>query len=278
MAKLYCDKDLQDEFFMIEEESTLFKITDEFYDVVLNIEDEEIITLVQENPIAKYFLKRDTASIYGNIEDFIKIKNGDFLNFSNDILILNDENNVEQIRKTTGVLALKIDAPFLEDQKYRFGFTINKDRACKFKSWSDVVKEKPFVPINSAIITDNFLWSKKGDFHDDNLENLYRIITDLVPEDLLVPFNLLINIDFRYTGLTKKQGTEKINKVKKNLEKLTGKEFLVGISSHTNPSLFHSRVILTNHHFLLVIKVLQYLRIVEQTLRLLVIVTGIILT
>lgn len=249
MASLYCDIDLQEYFFLLEKESTLYTITDEFYDLTLNLEDDEILELVEKNPIAKYFMKRDSGNLYGDKMAFTKIQNEEYDDFATDLIILPNDADVNKIRQEEGVLALHIDAPFLDTQSVRFGYTINNEADCKFKCWDDVTKPRSFVPINSAIVIDNFLWNDKIKFHQENLENLYPLISGLVSDDLKVPFELLINIDNRKSGLKKNEAEEKCKKIKSNLEKITGKEFRVGISSHTNSKLFHSRVILTNHHF-----------------------------
>lgn len=249
MGRAYCKKDIVDFFFILDEDDFLFKIVEEFYDLTLDINEEEIFELIKENPVANYFFKRDTASLISAKDDFKKIDKGDYLPFSNDILLFDDNVNTGEIRNKFGVLALNLEDDFLDFQNFNFGYTLEPDKKCKFQCWADVIDPKPFIPVNSAILVDNFIWKNKTEFHKENTENLYEIIAKIIPEELTVPFQLLINIDFRHTGIEKKEAEEKLKKIKKNLEKLTDKKIEVGISSHSNPKLFHSRVILTNHHY-----------------------------
>lgn len=250
MACLYCNSDLKDILFLMEEDEILYKMLDGFYDLVLNITDDEIFELIKENPIANYFFKRDSGSLLSDIDAFRKLDNKDYIDFSNDIIICEEDINTEEIRDKYGVLALQIDEQFLEYQNYNFGYTIESNKECKFKSWNDVVEPKPFTPVNTAVVVDNFLWSKKDcDFHNDNSENLYAILSKIIPKNLEIPFQVLLNIDNRNTGINKAEAQEKLKKVKNNLEKITGKTVEVGISSHTDPKLFHSRVILTNYQY-----------------------------
>tara|TARA_R110002073_G_scaffold57778_4_gene146611 strand:- start:417 stop:1394 length:978 start_codon:yes stop_codon:yes gene_type:complete len=249
MGKAFCRNEIVDYFFILDEKDSLFKIVDEFYDLALDIDEDEIFELIKENPIANYFFKRDTASIISDKDSFEKIDKADYLPFSNDVLLCDDTTDVVEIRNKFGVLALHLEDEFLNDQNFNFGYTLERDKECMFKCWADVIDPKPFIPSNSAILVDNFIWKNKAEFHNENTENLYEIISKIIPKDLVVPFQLLINIDFRNAGIEKKEAEEKLKKVKKNLEKLTGKAVEVGVSSHSNPKLFHSRVILTNHHY-----------------------------
>jgi len=249
MGKAYCNSELSEFLFILDDTDPLFKIVSEFYDLALDLEDDEIFQLVQENPVANYFFKRESVGIIGDKDGFDKIDNQDYVPFSNDIIICDEAVNVSEIREKFGVLAVHIEDEFLSEQNFNFGYTIEPNQECKFKCWSDVVDPKPFTPVNAAILVDNFIWKNKADFHNENTENLYELIAKLIPKTLEVPFQLLVNIDFRNTGIEKQEAEEKLKKVKKNLEKITGKTVEVGISSHSNPKLFHSRVILTNHHY-----------------------------
>jgi len=249
MGRVYCQNEIVDYFFILDENDALFKIVDEFYDLALDIDEDKVFELIKENPVANYFFKRETASIICDKDSFEKIAKADYLPFSNDVLLCNETIDTDEIRNKFGVLALHLEDEFLNDQNFNFGYTLEQNEECKFKCWSDVIDPKPFTPSNSAILVDNYIWQKKSEFHSENTENLYEIISKIIPRNLEVPFHLLINIDYRNTGISKKEAKEKIKKVKKNLENRTGKTIEVGISSHSNPKLFHSRVILTNHHY-----------------------------
>lgn len=248
MGKAYCRNEVSEYFFILDENDTLFKIVSEFYDLVLDKGEDEIFELIKENPVANYFFKRESAGIISDKDGFCKIEEKDYLPFSNDIIICDEKINASEIREKFGVLALNIEDDFLLTQNFNFGYTLEPNKECKFKCWSDIVEPKSFVPINSAILVDNYIWKNTTNFHDENSENLYKIISKIIPSTLEVPFQLLINIDNRKCGIDKNMAQEKVKKIKKNLEKITGKKVEVGISSHTNQKLFHSRVILTNHH------------------------------
>ena len=250
MGRLYCDNDLLDYLFLLDDDEILFKILDEFYDLAINRTEEEIIELVKSNPIANYFFKRDSGNIISDKDSFRKINDKEFEEFSNDILIVSETVNSEDIRKRYGVLALHVyDDPFLEAQDVFFKYSFKKEDS-KFNSWADVFKLHPITPVNTAILIDNFLWNNLDDFNSDNLDNLYEILANLIPNDLIVPFKLLIQIDNRDGRLLKEKAKEKAKKIEKYIKRTLDKVIHVGISTQTDSRTFHERVLITNHHYL----------------------------
>lgn len=248
MQKVYCDQSLC-ELFLLEDEQTIYKIAEEFCDVVTDLSDEEIIAMAQENPIVKHFIKRDSGNFYGDTKSFERIRKQDYGSFVNDILILPDNVDVGEIRKQYGILALHMDDSFPDEQNTYFGFTLNGEEDSPFKNWSSIFSEKDVLPVNSAILVDNYLWNNLEEFSAENGENLYPIMEAIIPKQLKVPFNLTIVILNKDKRFNPKIATDKIHKIEKNLNKRTGVEVNVGLITQMDNKIFHERVLLTNYHY-----------------------------
>lgn len=240
------------EFLVNNSNDILEKILNDFCDVYLDLDEEEILNLIEENPIFKSFSKREIGSVIPAKEDFENIKKFHYIPFLNDILVLNENFNTKKIRDDLGILAIKPDEiEYLESLDYHFGYSFQKDEKNDFNSWEDVFNLKPLEPINSAIVIDNFLWKNLDDFHDENLENLYPIFENIIPEKLKIPFHLSI-ITSNNKSLLSKKFIEKLNKIVKNLKAKTGVDVEISLSTHTDTVKddMHERVIITNFHYI----------------------------
>lgn len=249
MQKVYCDQNLC-ELFLLEEEQTIYKIAEEFCDIVTDLSDEEIIDIATENPIISHFIKRESGNFYGDVKAFDRIKNQDYTTFLNDILILPDEVNVEVIRNEYGVLALHLEDPFPDKQNFHFGYSLYAEEDCPFKDWESIFAEKSLLPVNSAVLIDNFLWKDLSDFSSDNGENLYPIMESIIPKELKIPFKLTIVVQNKNGRFTPRNISEKIKKIEKNLKKRTRVDVQVGVVTQTDTKIFHERVLLTNYHYI----------------------------
>ena len=166
--------------------------------------------------------------------------------FLNDLIILGDEVLIEKLRNEYGILALKLEDDFLEKQNLHFGYSIGPHKD-SLKCWSDIFKVKTLNPINSAILIDNFLWSNLSNYKQENEDNIYPILENLIPHNLEVPFHLIIVIQNKDGHINKEKAKEIIKKMNKRIVRENG--LLISIITQTDTKTFHERLILTNYHY-----------------------------
>ncbi|MEP6262741.1 MAG: hypothetical protein ABJ092_14290 [Gillisia sp.] len=249
MQKVYCEQSLVD-LLLLEEDNTIYKIIEKFYDVVTDLETEEILELIKDNPVIKHFIKRDSGSLYGDSSAFAKINDQNYTPFLNDILILPDDIDVKSIRSEYGILALHLEDSFPDEQDFHFGYSLFADEDCPFKNWESIFSTRSLLPVNSAVLIDNFLWKDFFDFSRENGENLYPIMESIIPKELKIPFKLTIVVQNKNGRFTPRNIPEKIKKIEKNLKIRTKVDVQVGVVTQTDTKIFHERVLLTNYHYI----------------------------
>lgn len=253
IQKVYCSINVFNELYLAEESNVILeKIIEDFCDLYIDLESDEILQLKDENKIFKRIFKRENGTIKSAISEFEYIRTNSFMPFLNDVLILDKETDTDAIRKQFGILAVKPDEKqFLKNLGIQFGYSFKKEGKNEFSSWGDVFKNKTIEILNSAIIIDNFLWKNLGNFHNENLENLYNIFEYLIPRTLKIPFHLSI-ITSNNKGIFNKNFTEKLKKIVNNLKATTGVDIEISFSTHTDTVKddIHERMILTNYHYI----------------------------
>lgn len=228
---------------------TLFNIIHKFCDVKLDLESEEILKLKDKNPFFKKLFKRNHATVEPDKESYESLRNNKYENFLNDILIMNlEEEDTKNIRDRYGILAVNTEEPFLENQEYNFGYSIGVDETSIKNCWSELFHDKPIIPVNSAIIIDNFLWNDIRKYKEQNDNNIYPILNSIIPKTLEVPFHLMIVLQSKDGRLTKEKAKEIIKKMRKKIDCDSGLE--ISIITQTNTKKFHERAILTNYHYI----------------------------
>jgi len=248
--RVYCDlKNLEGILKSENSSHTLFNIIHKFCDVKLDLEPEEILKLKDENPFFKKLFKRNHATMEPDKESYESLRNNEYENFLNDILIMNlEEEDTKNIRDRYGILAVNTEEPFLEKQEYNFGYSIGVDETSIKKCWSELFQNKPIIPINSAIVIDNFLWNDPRKYREENDENIYPILNSIIPKTLEVPFHLMFVLQSKNGRLTEEKAKEILKKMKKEIKCKSGLE--ISIITQTNTTKFHERVILTNYHYI----------------------------
>lgn len=231
------------------ENPTLFNTICEFYNLHLNLAEEDLIELIGNNPIVFQLVKRENATVIADQAAFEELKNGEYVLFLNDFLILPEEQDTVAIRNEYGILAVHANGEFFTENSYNFGYTIEDSDSCKFKSWKDVFGQKPITPLNSAILIDNYLWSNLDEFSRENEENLFPIIDHLIPKTLKTPFHLIFIIENGRGRFNPKNAEEKLKKVLKYASKQSDTEVRGAIVAQTDTKIFHERVLITNHHY-----------------------------
>ncbi|MCH5345878.1 MAG: hypothetical protein J1E63_02140, partial [Muribaculaceae bacterium] len=128
-------------------------------------------------------------------------------------------------------------------------------------TWKDVFNAINIVPINSAVIIDNYIFNH----FDRRKQSLYSIIKELVPQNLKIPFHLTIFIN-NENGKVEKQKMEQV--IKEIHELKLGATINVSIVAHTIKNETHDRHILTNYHLITSGKgfgVIDYRNVQENT-------------
>ena len=249
-SKAICEFDIFEELIK-EDKSIIYKILDEFYDIVIDKDLESVHKLIEENPIAKYFLKRENATLLSDNGEFKKIGKEEYSNFLNDIVLLPEDKDTEAIRTEYGVMAIHLNDKCLVDNNSNIGYSFNITGGSTFSNWEDLILVKKVEIVNSAIIIDNYLWDKFENFKEDNEENLYPLLASIIPKSLKIPFHLIFVIQNSKSKFTPEKAKEKLKKVKRDLERITGVTIELGLISQTDTKVFHKRVILTNHHYII---------------------------
>ncbi|SDZ93113.1 hypothetical protein [Bizionia paragorgiae] len=247
--KLFCNEDILEEILLMSEDHlTVYNIIDQFCDVVLNNEEEEIFELIKVNPLLKALFKRENAGLLADKGKFKNLAKEEYENFLNDILILDlNEDKTKDIRDKYGILAINLEETFIQNQNYHYGYSIDSTKST-LNCWSELFTEKPLTPLNSAIIIDNFLWSDVQKYSEENNDNIYPILNSIVPDTLDIPFHLMIVLQNKGGNLTKNKAKEIIKKMKKKITSKSGVE--ISLITQTDTKTFHERVILTNYHYI----------------------------
>jgi hypothetical protein len=250
--RLFCEiGQLEEVLFFKDDYKYLSQIIEEFCDISLNFTDEEFLNSISKNPMLKKLFKRNSSSLIPDKESYKSIDNKDYSNFLNDILILDvKDSETKKIREEYGILAINIKENFLENQNYHYGFSIGLAPTSLKECWSELFKEPIIEPINSAIIIDNFLWTKISDYYQENTDNIYPILKAIIPKNLKVTFNLTIVLQTKDGRLERKKAKPIITKMKKAIKKDIGVNIEISIATQTDTAVFHERVILTNYHYI----------------------------
>lgn len=101
------------------------------------------------------------------------------------------------IQEETGILVLSkqdIDDNVFNHSFWRHRFV--KDVAIKgdaITEWKDVLKDMPWLPTNSMVITDDYLISESQASLEDCVENIKGLLDAILPANLAVDFHILIS-------------------------------------------------------------------------------------
>lgn len=103
----------------------------------------------------------------------------------------------KKIQEETGILVLSKQD--IDDNVFNRGFWRHrfvKDVAIKgdaISEWKDVLKDMPWLPTNSLVITDDYLLTESQALLDDCVENVKGLLDAILPDNLAVDFHVLIS-------------------------------------------------------------------------------------
>lgn len=241
-----------------------YKILQNLSDIVIDSNEEKFKIQAENNHYYKELMKRENMSIKCIEAWKDKI---DFSNISGDLFLIDPEYlpDYKRMRKEKGCLVVASggDIHYLErlNDKRGYVFIVPKknkeDKKNKLRdsalselyqsSWQEAIKTCPLTPINSLIISDNFIFDK---FEQRKHSSLFSLLKAVIPEQLAVPFHLAIfsHLD---KALPKIEAEKLIGEIKEMFPNLKDKDNIkVTIISHTVKMTTHDREMLSNYHIM----------------------------
>lgn len=238
-----------------------YKILKNLSDIIIDSNEEKFKIQAEKNPYFKELLKRENKSIKCIEAWKDKI---DFSNISGDLFLIDPEYlpDYKKMRKEKGCLVIASggDIHYLERLNDKRGYvfivpkTNKEDKNFKLRdsalselyqsSWQEALATCPLIPINSLIISDNFIFDK---FEQRKHFSLFPLLKAVIPEQLSVPFHLAIfsHLD---KALPKIEAERLIDEIK---EMFPNKDNIkVTIISHTVKMTTHDREMLSNYHIM----------------------------
>lgn len=255
---VYCNIDFLDEVIKnrkVEPYKTVYQILFRLSNIFLDIELPSLKAKIVENPIYQNLNNRDNKGLHSKFAWKSRI---DLENVSDQVFLITPEyiEDYEQKRVDKGALILsnsQKDFDYLNRLCRLKVFTlIPKSERTGYEaetpeSWKDVFEKQNMSPLNSLIITDNFLFN--SDFEDRKEYSLFNLLKTLIPRKLDVDFHLTI---FFYNGdgqFNKDKARDLITEIKNLRIMEDDSKLKISIVSHTKKSITHDRHILSNYFF-----------------------------
>ena len=254
---VYCNTKFLDEVIAKrkqEPHKTIYQILFRLSDIYLDIELDSLKQIIKDNPIYQNLQKRENNGIHAKKGWKSRV---DFNNVSDQVFFIDPDyiKNYEQIRLTMGALII---SNVQKDFEY-----LNK--MCRLKvfalipisertgyeteiqeSWGDVFSRCNLKPINSLIISDNYLFNT--DFENRKEYSLFNLLSSLIPKDLEVDFHLSIFFYNEDGQFNKNKATQLIAEIKSLHLTKDDNKLKISIISHTKKSITHDRHILSNYY------------------------------
>lgn len=259
--RIFCDKSTLSEVIRLRKDrpySTVLSVIEKLGDIYVECEGPEVLTsLAKTNPIINKLLKRPHREI-----KYIKSALQDINHpHADDIYLLLPPTSkpYTNYREKKGILltASLTDMEVIDEMAYThfrpFNLLTNSQKKKLLEhgeefedvsSWKDVFSVMKIIPINAAVIIDNYLLSSN---FERRRPSLYSLIKALVPDGLSIPFHLTIFL-YNKNGELKKEKMEQVISEIHNLK--LGSEIKVSIVAHTSGDVTHDRKILTNYHLI----------------------------
>lgn len=231
-----------------------YAILSKLSDIFVSMTEDDFKKLESTNPVIQQLRMRSNKSlkVCETIPGITELNGQDIV-----ITDVFSQDEAKKIRDAMGVLVVSI-----KDQYYLYKLVHSNIRPFSLYSksqietlkedgeeyedihtWREVFDKIQTLPINAAIINDNYLFkataNKRKDF------SLYDIISSLVPRGLEIPFHLTIFYNVNDSELSDDQFYDIIDDIH-NLD--LGSKILVNIVGHNVKDTTHDRYIITNYH------------------------------
>lgn len=258
VQNVYCTLPFLDEAIKRRKESAPHKIAlrimENLSNIYLDIPQEELVTRVKEDQAFKNLFKRENKTFRSRIGWRNTIS---FESLIDEVCFVHPDYipDYKKIREEYGCLIVASDNDFhlIERMNEKRGYVcivpeeerISHLEEAYQRSWDEAIKTCPITPINSLIISDNYLFSK---FASRKEKGLFALLKAVVPEKLTTEFHIAIFslVAERYNFSV----SDAENLVQEIKELFPGREddIKVTIVIHTKKTTTHDREIITNYH------------------------------
>ncbi len=224
-----------------------YEIMRKLCDIYIDLPKTELKDLYRSNEYFMKLIKKENIDFIF-CADFL---NNDFTNVSTDVYFVNERQirELKDKRKKYGCLLVENSGDIhilerLSYKQYRPFCLAPKKEGCA-TSWTEVFDDFSLLPINAAVITDNYIFS--SNFSKRKEKSLYSIIKSLIPDDLETDFHLTIFFNNGNGQLSKQNANQIISDIHSAVRSSILK---VQIVAHTNSFNTHDREILTNYCYI----------------------------
>lgn len=251
IQRAYCSLHFFDEMLSCIKKSNPHKIAYEIIrklsDIYIDLPKTELKNLYRSNEYFMKLLKKENIDFLFCADFF----NNDLTNVSTDVYFVNagQIKELKDKRKKYGCLLVENSGDIhilerLSYKQYRPFCLAPKKEGCA-TSWTEVFDDFSLLPINAAVITDNYIFS--SNFSKRKEKSLYSIIKSLIPDDLETDFHLTIFFNNGNGQLSKQNANQIISDIHSAVRSSILK---VQIVAHTNSFNTHDRQILTNYCYI----------------------------
>ena len=161
-----------------------------------------------------------------------------------------DEHEAVKIQEECGVLVLssnKIDDEVFNRKYWRHLFI--KDamvQGSAISEWQNVLNEMSWLPMNSLVLFDNYLFTGKDDALDNCVENVKGLLNAILPDHLGVDFHILILT--RHPDCCDNKRNQIVGNIKAFLETKKDYKIKLEVVFCDSP---HQRKIITNYNIMI---------------------------
>lgn len=229
------------------------RIIEELSDVYIDASNEVREYLIKNDQYFKMLFKRENKSLKSAVGWKSTVQ---FDSIKDDVFFIHPEyiSGYDGIQKKFGCLIISSDESDLRrlvqlnDRRGYVCIVPKDDRISQLDSayqdsWSQALSTCKITPINSLIISDNYLFSEK--FPKRKESGLFALLKGLIPSQLETTFHLAI---FSHVGnnLFKREQAESLISEIRNL--FSSIEMKISIVIHKKKSTTHDREIISNYH------------------------------
>jgi hypothetical protein len=258
----YCSHSFLDEIIKGRKKDTSYSIAftmlNKISNIIVDMPNDDLKKLIEKDEIYNRLNKRENKSLKARewLKDFSPV------DICDDIFLIN-EGDIKEYKKIKQEYGCLIIADNPNDIKaferyskgHPFNLVPNSDKIDdptikSHDSWTQFFDEFNMSPLNSILITDNFMFGSK--FDNQKEYSLFAILKSIAPKDLKEDFHITIFLnnapDRNGVVPLKKEKAENLIEEIKNLNLC--KSVKVTIVAHTIKSTTHDRELITNYHYM----------------------------
>lgn len=228
------------------------RVIENLSNIYLDISQDELLKRIKENAYYKMLFKRENKTFRSKPywKDIIS-----FDSITDEVCFIHPEYmpNYKELRDKKGALIISSDSDInlLTRMNNKRGYVCivpEEDRIGQLdsgyqNSWEECISSCELKPINSLIISDNYLFSK---FSTRKCSGLLALLKSVIPSNLDVSFHLaifsLIGKNYMFTADDAENLITEIRSLFPNVD------MKITIIIHTKKSTTHDREILSNYH------------------------------